>query len=128
VNKADESIDRIKKLEDKRYQAMLDGDVAVLGELCSERLIYTHSRGDNDDKQSYLHKISSGVFDYLEISHPADRIIILEGAVLVTGRMTARVAVAEEIRTIDNRYLAVWAIEAGAWKLIAYQPTPILTA
>jgi hypothetical protein len=127
VSKAEQSIDWIKKLEDRRYQAMLDGDVAVLGELCSERLIYTHSRGDNDDKQSYLYKIASGVFDYLEISHPADRIIILEGAVLITGRMTARIAVAGEIRSVDNRYLAVWAIEGGAWKLIAYQPTPILT-
>lgn len=102
MSKAEQSIDWIKKLEDRRYQAMLDGDVAVLGELCSERLIYTHSRGDNDDKQSYLYKIASGVFDYLEISHPADRIIILEGAVLITGRMTARIAVAgkSEVSTI----------------------------
>jgi hypothetical protein len=28
--------------------------------------------------------------------------------------------------TFDNRYLAVWVREHGAWKFVAYQPTPII--
>ena len=27
---------------------------------------------------------------------------------------------------VDNRYLAVWVRERGAWKFVAYQPTPII--
>jgi ketosteroid isomerase-like protein len=117
----------IKTLEDRRYRAMIDGDTAVLDELCSDDLIYTHSKGDHDDKRSYLHKVGSGHFTYLEITHPADRILVAHGAALVTGRMTAKVSVAGRgIVHVDNRYLAVWVREHGGWKFVAYQPTPII--
>ena len=105
---------------------MLEGDVVVLGEICSDNLIYTHSKGDYDDKRSYLHKVGSRYFTYHEITHPADRILIVDGAALVTGRMTAKVSVLGEVKHIDNRYLAVWAREHGNWKFVAYQPTPII--
>ena len=119
----DAAIDEIKALEDRRYRAMIAGDAAVLDELCSDDLIYTHSKADYDDKRSYLHKVGSRYFTYLEITHPADRILVVDGAALVTGRMTAKVLVAGTIVHVDNRYLAVWVREQGAWKFVAYQPT-----
>jgi Domain of unknown function (DUF4440) len=121
------AIDEIKTLEDRRYRAMLDADTAVLDALCSDDLIYTHSKGDHDDKRSYLDKVGSRHFTYLEITHPADRILVVDGAALVTGRMTASVLVAGRgIVHVDNRYLAVWVREHGGWKFVAYQPTPII--
>jgi hypothetical protein len=116
--------DEIRALEERRYRAMLAGDTAALDELCSDDLIYTHSKADHDDKASYLHKVGTRHFTYLEITHPADRILVVEGAALVTGRMTAKVLVQGTIVHIDNRYLAVR--EHGAWKFVAYQPTPII--
>jgi hypothetical protein len=105
----------------------IDGDTAVLDALCSDELIYTHSKGDHDDKRSYLHKVGSRHFTYLEITHPADRILVVDGAAIVTGRMTAKVSVAGRgIVHVDNRYLAVWVREHGGWKFVAYQPTPII--
>jgi hypothetical protein len=44
---------------------MIAGDAAVLDELCSDDLIYTHSKGDHDDKRSYLHKVRTGYFTTL---------------------------------------------------------------
>jgi hypothetical protein len=121
----DAAIDEIKALENRRYRAMIAGDAAVLDELSND-LIYTHSKADYDDKPSYLHKVGSRYFTYLEITHPADRILVVDGAALVTGRMTAKVLVAGTIVHVDNRYLAVWVREHGAWKFAAYQPTPII--
>ena len=124
---ADFAINEIKALEDRRYRAMLDGDTAVLDALCSDDLIYTHSKGDHDDKRSYLRKVGSRYFTYLEITDPADRILVVDSAALVTGRMTANVSVAGRgIVHVDNRYLAVWVREHGGWKFVAYQPTPII--
>ncbi len=101
----DAATNEIKALEDRRYQAMLEGDTATLDALCSGDLIYTHSKGDHDDKQSYLHKVGSRHFTYLEITHPADRILVADGAALVTGRMTAKVSVAGRgIVHVDNRW------------------------
>jgi ketosteroid isomerase-like protein len=123
----DDTANEIKALEDRRYRAMLAGDVAALDELCSDDLIYTHSKADSDDKRSYLRKVGTRYFTYLEITHPADRILVVEGAALVTGRMTAKVFVEGAVVHVDNRYLAVWVREHGVWKFIAYQPTPIIT-
>ena len=83
--KDDGVIDEIKALEDRRYRAMLAGDAEPLDELCSDDVIYTHSKADYDDKRSYLHKVGTRYFTYLEISHPADRILVVDGAALVTG-------------------------------------------
>jgi hypothetical protein len=54
LQKDDAAIVEIKALEHRRYRAMLAGDTAVLDELCSVDLIYTHSKADDDDKRSYL--------------------------------------------------------------------------
>ena len=127
-SKADAVIGEIRALEDRRYRAMLAGDIAVLDDLCSDNLIYTHSKADYDDKRSYLHKVGTRYFTYIEITHPADRILVVDGAALVTGRMTAKVSVVGTIVPVDNRYLAVWVREQGAWKFVAYQPTPIINS
>ena len=74
------AMNEIKSLEDRRYRAMLDADIGVLDALCSDDLIYTHSKGDHDDKRSYLDKVGSRHFTYLEITHPADRILVVDGA------------------------------------------------
>ncbi|MDO9413889.1 MAG: nuclear transport factor 2 family protein [Pseudolabrys sp.] len=118
----------IEDLENRRYAAMIAGDVHVLDELCSDALIYTHSRGERDDKTSYLAKVASGVFTYHEIDHPNERVLVLSDTALITGRMTAQVSVGGEPRRIDNACLAVWAREAGGWKFVAYQPTPLPSA
>jgi hypothetical protein len=64
--KDDAAIDEIKGLEDRRYWAMLAGDAAVLDELCSDDLIYTHSKADYDDKRSYLHKVGRATLPTLK--------------------------------------------------------------
>jgi ketosteroid isomerase-like protein len=115
----------VENLEKQRYDAMLAGDVETLRKLCSVELAYTHSSGERDDKESYLAKIASGFFTYHEIIRSVDRILMLDEAALVMGRMTARGTVEGVARQIDNAYLAVWAREADGWKFVAYQPTPL---
>ncbi|MBA4489814.1 nuclear transport factor 2 family protein [Paracoccus sp. S1E-3] len=115
----------IAALEDRRYAAMRAGDVDALRELMSARLHYSHSLGDRDTLDSYLAKVAAGHFVYRRIDHVIDWMESLPGAVTLGGRMTADVVVAGANRHIDNAFLAVWAEEGGAWRLIAYQPTPL---
>ncbi|MGB7100879.1 MAG: nuclear transport factor 2 family protein, partial [Xanthobacteraceae bacterium] len=112
----------IETLEQQRYDAMLAGDVETLRKLCSVELTYTHSFGERDDKESYSAKVASGFFTYHEIIRSADRILMLDGAALVMGRMTARGTVEGVVRQIDNAYFAVWGRETDGWKFVAYQP------
>lgn len=62
----------IRALEEKRFQAMRDADIATLDALLSDRLLYTHSNASVDTKQSYLDKVKSKYFDYLEIDSIED--------------------------------------------------------
>jgi hypothetical protein len=112
-------------LEDARYAAMLAGDTGALRRLCSARLHYSHSLGDRDTLDSWLARIEAGDIVYHQIAWPADWVEMLPGAALIGGRMTARATVAGVERQIDNAFLAVWADEGDAWRLLAYQPTPL---
>ena len=69
---------------------MIDGDTAVLDELCSDDFIYTHSKGDHDDKRSYLHKVGSRYFTFIEITHPADTAAMRFWALLASGQINMR--------------------------------------
>jgi hypothetical protein len=45
----------------------------------------------------------------------------------VLGAMIANVHWSGELRTLRNSACAVWAKQDENWRLVAYQPTPILT-
>lgn len=117
--------DAIRRLEDRRYQAMIDGDVETLDELCSPDLIYTHSRGERDTKRTYLEAVRSGAIRYGHIEHPIARILVHGDCALVWGEMHATAWVGNEERTLANSALAVWTRGDGEWRLAGYQPTPL---
>ena len=54
-------------LEEGRRLALLAGDVAALQDLLAQELIYVHSTGVTDTKESYVNKLSRGVLKYLEL-------------------------------------------------------------
>ena len=107
---------------------MLQGDTETLGELLSERLVYTHSGGAKDSRQSYLQKLTSGAlrYDMLEFLAPHARLIGPVG--LVAASMKASVSGTGGERKINSTYLAVWAYEDSGWKLEFIQSTPLPAA
>jgi ketosteroid isomerase-like protein len=115
--------EQIRALEDRRYQAMTDGDVGALGELFAADLVYTHSDASTDSKQSYLDKLASGHFKYGPISHPETSIIVHGDCVLVLGDMRGEVRIGDNLRVLNNASLSVWVRENDSWLLLAFQPT-----
>ena len=111
--------------EDRRYQAMLDGDLAALDELCADELSYAHSSGTRDTKDEYLAKLRSGYYVYQRVDHPVERVEVAGDTAVVVGRMTADITVQGTPKTIDNLALAVWTRASGDWRLLAYAPTPL---
>jgi hypothetical protein len=118
-----EDVGAVLAAEDRRYQAMLDADLAVLDELCAPELSYAHSSGARDTKDEYLHKVRSGYYVYRRVDHPVERVAVAGDAAVVVGRMTADLDVDGVPKTIDNLALAVWTRAGGSWRLLAYAPT-----
>jgi ketosteroid isomerase-like protein len=120
----DEIIARVRTLETARASAMLASDVAALTALLSRRLVYTHSRGYRDTRDSLLAKMERGALSYVTLDLPADQFIVTGDAVVVVGKMIASVLVDGEARQLNNLSLAVWAHEDdGQWRLVAFQTT-----
>ena len=118
-----EITEAIRALEDRRYRAMTDADVATLEELLSDDLVYGHSDASRDTKKSYLDKVAGGNFDYGPLSHPEAGIVVHGDVAVVTGDMVGEVRILGQTRVLNSSALAVWAREDGRWVLLAFQPT-----
>lgn len=122
---SEDTTSQILAREERRCQALLDADVDVLAELLSERLRFGHANAVYDDKASLLQKMGSGTIDYRSLEVSGQEVIELGDTALLVSRLTADVLVGGQPRAIDNWTLSVWTREAGDWRLVAYQPTPI---
>lgn len=114
--------------EARRYSAMKAGDAGALADLLDEDLVYTHSDGSSDTRESYLAKVTAGHFVYHNIDAPIDHVIEFDNTAILAGRMVAEVVVGGEARRLANASLAVYRRRGGQWRLVAYQPTPLKKA
>ncbi|TVV76637.1 nuclear transport factor 2 family protein [Sphingomonas solaris] len=122
----DDTSSAVMAAEKARCAAMLANDAAALDALLDPRLSFSHATGQVDDKAAYCTKMAAGRIDYLSIDWSEDRVIVLgDGAALLTGRMTSSVRVEGVEKRLDNRVLAGWAETDGAWRLVAFQSTPL---
>lgn len=111
--------------EDRRYRAVVDGDLAVLEELFADELSYAHSSGDVDTRETYLEKLRTRYYVYRRIDHPVDRVVLVGDCALVVGRMVADLEVQGRPKQLDQLALAVWTRARGPWQLLAFAPTPL---
>ncbi len=111
----------IAGLEDLRYEAMLNKDIASLDRLLDERLRYVHSSGVIDTKETYLRGVSQGVWNYRHFER-GEQVIVPHGeTALVFNRLTIDLDVNSVPKRVDGRALAVWAKTPHGWRLVAVQ-------
>ena len=115
----------LDELEDRRYAAMVDADLDALDELLSDDVLYAHSNASVDSKESYLKLIRTGALVYHELQHTTDDVVSRPGLVILSGTMTGSIHMNGVAKTLNSRVAAVWVDEGGAWRLAAFQPTPI---
>jgi hypothetical protein len=112
--------------EQRRCAAMLANDASALAALLDDRLQFSHATGAVDDKAAYLAKMAGGRITYIAITWSDERVVPLgSGAALLTGRMLTEVRVEGTDKRLDNRVMSAWALTGDAWRLVAFQSTPI---
>ena len=115
--------------EQRRSDAMLAGDSVALEALLSDAIVYVHSTGARDTRDSYLRKIRDGALRYLRLELSDLQAQVLPGAALVTGRMNATVLKDGQEKQVSSVFLTVWVPEpsdsGSAWRLRAHQGTPL---
>jgi ketosteroid isomerase-like protein len=115
----------IKKLEDRRFRAMIDGDFDTLANLLGDGLVYTHSTGLSDNHGEYIAKCKKGVFKYRKIERPTENIQVYGDAAVVTGHTKMEVMIDGKPKLLNSRYTNVWVKGPKGWQMVVWQSTPI---
>ena len=115
----------IKKLEDRRFQAMIENDFDTLDKLLGDDLVYTHSSGQSDTRVEYIALCKKGAFKYLKIERPIENLQVYDGTVVVTGNVKMDVIIGGNRKLLNSRYTNVWVKGAKGWQMVVWQSTPI---
>lgn len=110
------------RADDARIEAMKKADAEALKTLLSDELNYAHSNGVVDNKASLTEILTTGKtkyvgYDYVErnFTFPAQDIA------LMTGRTRIQADSAKGRMDSVLSFLAVWRLEKGQWKFLAWQ-------
>ncbi|MDM0118729.1 nuclear transport factor 2 family protein [Variovorax arabinosiphilus] len=113
-------------MEARRCNAMIAADIESLKEILHPDLIHVHAKGQIDGYASYF---ATGGFkvDYKTLDRSELQVRVLGDSALMTGRQLL-VAVRKDgsgtVR-IDSRVMQTWVREAGRWRQLAFQTTPL---
>jgi len=120
---ADESaIAAVRAADDERVAATQTGDRARLAAIYSDDLHYVHSSGKSDNKAEHVDGLVKRTTRYEKFDYqtrefrPAG-----PGVMLMTGRVVIHSTNAKGKNQNDVNFLAVWRLEHGQWKFLAWQ-------
>lgn len=118
-------IRNIETLDAERVRATMAGDVDALSAVFADDLRYTHGSASVDTKAQYLNNLRSGMYVYQGFTNISREFRVMGDVVLVNGDMRIDVTVKGTPKVVMSRYLAVWFRQAGAWRMVSWQSTPI---
>lgn len=122
----DAKLAAITAADDARVAAMLTPNQATLDKVLSDDLRYAHSNGKVDTKASLTASLLGGEAKYLSYQYTerAFRFPAPDVAVMA-GRLEVQAKVDGVSMTTGISYLAVWRLEKGQWKFLAWQSCKI---
>jgi ketosteroid isomerase-like protein len=108
--------------EDARFAAMVAADAAAMRRWFAEDLVYVHSTGELVDRERLIEAIGSGKTRYLAVE-PSNRQAVLAApnTAYVHGLARIKAQAGPTPVEFQARYLAVYGLIEGAWRLRAWQ-------
>ncbi len=121
-------LDEVRALEGKRFHAMQAGELDAIAALLDSRLIYVHSSGLVDSRDTYLAALARAEYTYHSVEVVKDEQAVVEGDVVILNRLLAvSMTVKSSGQTLSRQLSAtsVWsrANDARAWLLVASHST-----
>ena len=113
----------ILQLEKDRFKAMITRDSIRLDKILATDLLYIHSNGIIDSKDTFIQNIMSGTLEYLEIELQQADIRTNNQTAWIHGAAKIKVRTGKEAPVIELiiRYLDIYKRNEGSWKLVAWQ-------
>ena len=114
---------RIRNLQQRRFQAMIAGDVAALDEILADDVVYTHASGEVETKQQFLESVASHRIEYQSLEASEVTVRVFGTAAVITGRGSMEIRRAGQGKSFAFRFIEVYANRDGRWQMAAWQST-----
>jgi ketosteroid isomerase-like protein len=112
----------VKRTDLARLEAMRQGDGAALARIFSDEIVFIHSDGRSEGKESYIKNMTAGDTAYsdlktfdVSVRQIAADVIVLSGAQEMKKRLGPTWS------EIKLRFMSVWRNERGTWRMVAWQ-------
>jgi hypothetical protein len=115
----------IIELDKKRMTAMAQKDVATLKNVLCKGLVYTHSSGRLDTKQSLIEGMESGSTVYTSMEPSDVKAQDLGNAVVLTGVAAISVNSKGKPNSFRVRFTDVYENQNGTWRMVTWQSTKL---
>jgi ketosteroid isomerase-like protein len=113
----------VLRADDRRFEAMRNGDWAALDAALADDLTYVHSTARLESKAEHVANLRAGKPHYRGIA-PRERRARVHGTVgVVNGVSDMHVERDGKENRFTVRYLAVYAKAGADWRMIAWQST-----
>ena len=117
---------RITVADDARVAAMLTPTRSTFAAVFSPELRYTHSNGQVDTQAALIDSLLDGSAKYAKYDYQERTFTFpVPGLALMTGRFDVKAVVKGNAVESTIGFLAVWRLEQGAWKFLAWQSCKI---
>ncbi len=115
--------DEIVRAEKDWAAALLNDDFDLLGKRLDASMIYAHSSGMSEDRETYLARVSSGRQSYSTVEHEKTTVFVHGDAAVAYSRV--RLAGKNPNGAFDNRLMMMhtWVKKGGQWRLAAHHAT-----
>jgi hypothetical protein len=113
---------------DKRARAMVDADIGTIADLLDERLLYTHSSGLTDTRDSYVAALNRQEYTYHSVKTVSlDHSIEIGGLVILNSLMEASMTVKSSGQTVSRqlKVTEVWVPGDAGYRLLVSNSTNI---
>jgi hypothetical protein len=111
----------LKAAELKRFEANVNADAKVLGELLDDGLEYVHSNGELDSKQSFIESLTSGRRDYAKTEASIETIRFFGDTAIIRGKAKVTVIDQGTPRDLHIGYTDVWVLKDKQWRMTAWR-------
>jgi hypothetical protein len=113
----------VAALERARFKAQIAMDLPTLRPMLADDLFYCHSTGVCQNKEEFLRFVTSGTNKYLAMDVIDMKPRLIDGAVVVNGKLDIRVLANGKEQHFQGIYTDVYAKRDGRWQLVTWQST-----
>ena len=118
-----EAIAAANDADTKRIEALVKGDMAALEAIFTKDMVYTHSNGKVDTKETLLESLKTGATKYLAVVLSEKKHQVHGNTVIVTGIAEVKVKSGENEVAFQAHFTEAWTRQKGEWKFALWQTT-----